>query len=264
MLDRCRHCHAPLRLGQACPCAPTRWLGNALLALACLVLVALACASARAGTPAQSLLDCVCSTAHDKPACRDRRAEDTARTTLAVRTIVANESAPLVVAAILLATVCGESGAKAHPRGHNDAGTSGGWYQFKRRGGHARAFAATHERALDVHDLAETTRWYIARLRHSRRVLADPDICGKVSDPWGVAAARVAKGVWAAPPVPAACAWGVDPEASMEAGASVPAYVCAPAVPGVQRCTPRKYGKTARRWLKAWIERSAPSESTTD
>ena len=209
------------------------------------ILLAVEDCDAHAKSPAETLLDCVCSTAADRPSCRERRHADIVATVEVVREVAEDE--PPVAFAILLATLCGESGAKAHPRGHNDAGTSAGWYQFKRRGGHAKVFRRLHGRALDPHDLAETSSWYLERLHNSRKIARR--ICGKVPDLWGVAAARVAKGVWAVPPVAASCAWALDPR---DGDASVPIYRCTAAVPGVPRCTPRSYGVRARAWLKAW------------
>ncbi len=106
---------------------------------------------------------------------------------------------------------------------------------------------------MHPHDLGEATRWYLARLRNSRKVARS--VCGKVPDLWGVASARVGRGVWAVKPEPASCVWAFDHRASGDVLACVPVYHCAPAVEGVQRCVPRGYGFRARRWLKRWGQR---------
>ena len=195
---------------------------------------------------AETLLHCVCSSAANSSACQDRRRADIVQTTTTVLAL----GAPPIVSAILLSTMCGESGAKAHPRGSNDGGTSAGWYQFKKRGGHAKVFRQVHGRTLDFHDLGEASRWYIARMRNSRRIVRD--LCGKVPDPWAVAAGRVAKGVWSVPPVPSVCVWAMDAAESLERQACMPIHHCTLGIPGIPRCSPRGYGIRARRWLKSW------------
>ncbi len=196
--------------------------------------------------PVERLLACVCATA--PPGCGERRRADVTQTVHTVREVVREAKAPPVALAILLSTTCGESGARAHPRGSNDGGTSAGWYQIKRSGAHSQAFAELHGRALRWHDLREASAWYLRRVRRSRGIARS--VCPSLSDAWGTGAARVARGPWGLLPVPAAHVWALDLRASSEAHACVPRLHYTPPVPGTQQCASRGYGRRARRWLK--------------
>ncbi len=214
-----------------------------LVFIGCALIALLQATECQAKTPAQRLVECVCRTHPRQAACIERRRADTRETAETIVLLARQAEAPPLAAAILVATTCGESAAKAHPRGSNDRGTSAGWFQIKRTGAHSRAFEKRYERPLDWHDLREAGAWYLERVRGALRGVRG--VCGRVARPWAVAAARVAAGPWSVRPRKGKC---VQAQA-LDGG---PAHeICEPAVKGVQQCTARGYGRKALRWLRA-------------
>lgn len=218
-----------------------------VLALAALAILLVAGeANARATTEQlnSELLQCVCSRSEG---CMERRAEEIEVAVNVIAEECRAAKAPESCAWILAATACGESGAKAHPSGHNDGGTSAGWYQFKVSGHHVRWWNRHHNGMyLDLHDLRSATRLYIARMQDVRAKVRLA--CGKEDNSWLVSAGWVAKGAWALPPEPEVTMVVERPVPGI--AASMPEVVTIPARPGIYQCSPRRYGEWASDWMR--------------